>query len=145
MACFIVPAVEAVVTTIATKVVKSKETKSENLEISLDSKDIESVETSKKIPFSHKLGWLNNLLWGGSGLLAFEHLWHGEVVPWFPFLTAAGNPTDAAEMLHEMSTVGVGMAGLVTAVWLGMVAVSSAIEKKADSLEEQSDDSLEEA
>ena len=145
MACFIVPAVEAVVTTIATKVVKSKETKSENLEISLDSKDTESVEASKKVPFSHKLGWLNNLLWGGSGLLAFEHLWHGEVVPWFPFLTAAGNPTDAAEMLHEMSTVGVGMAGLVTAVWLGMVAVSSAMEKKSDALEEQSGDSLEEA
>ncbi|MBQ8912939.1 MAG: hypothetical protein IJ054_02715 [Lachnospiraceae bacterium] len=145
MACFIVPAVEAVVTTIATKVVKSKEAKSESLEISLDTKGTEAVEASNKIPFSHKLGWLNNLLWGGSGLLAFEHLWHGEVVPWFPFLTAAGNPTDAAEMLHEMSTVGVGMAGLVTAVWLGMVAVSSAIEKKSDALEEQSGDSLEEA
>lgn len=145
MACFIVPAVEAVVTTIATKVVKSKETKSESLEISLDTKDTESVKTARKIPFSHKLGWLNNLLWGGSGLLAFEHLWHGEVVPWFPFLTAAGNPTDAAEMLHEMSTVGVGMAGLVTAVWLGMVAVSSAMEKKSDAMGEQSGDSLEEA
>ena len=145
MACFIVPAVEAVVTTIATKVVKSKETKSESLEISLDTKDTESVKTARKIPFSHKLGWLNNLLWGGSGLLAFEHLWHGEVVPWFPFLTAAGNPTDAAEMLHEMSTVGVGMAGLVTAVWLGMVAVSSAMEKKSDAMGEQSADSLEEA
>lgn len=145
MACFIVPAVEAVVTTIATKVVKSKETKSESLEISLDTKDTESVKTARKIPFSHKLGWLNNLLWGGSGLLAFEHLWHGEVVPWFPFLTAAGNPTDAAEMLHEMSTVGVGMAGLVTAVWLGMVVVSSAMEKKSDAMGEQSGDSLEEA
>lgn len=145
MACFIVPAVEAVVTTIATKVVKSKEAKSESLEISLDTKDTESVKTARKIPFSHKLGWLNNLLWGGSGLLAFEHLWHGEVVPWFPFLTAAGNPTDAAEMLHEMSTVGVGMAGLVTAVWLGMVAVSSAMEKKSDAMGEQSGDSLEEA
>ena len=44
MACFIVPAVEAVVTTIATKVVKSKEIKSENLEVGLDSKDIESVK-----------------------------------------------------------------------------------------------------
>ncbi len=145
MACFIVPAVEAVVTTIATKVVKSKETKSESLEINLDTKDTESVKTARKIPFSHKLGWLNNLLWGGSGLLAFEHLWHGEVVPWFPFLTAAGNPTDAAEMLHEMSTVGVGMVGLVTAVWLGMVAVSSAMEKKSDAMGEQSGDSLEEA
>ena len=145
MACFIVPAVEAVVTTIATKVVKSKEIKSENLEVGLDSKDIESVKEKSKIPFSRKLGWLGNLLWGGSGLLAFEHLWHGEVVPWFPFLTAAGNSADAAEMLHEMSTVGVGMAGLVTAVWIGMVAVSSALEKKSNEVEEQSEKSLEEA
>ena len=145
MACFIVPAVEAVVTTIATKVVKSKEIKSENLEVGLDSKDIESVKEKSKIPFSRKLGWLGNLLWGGFGLLAFEHLWHGEVVPWFPFLTAAGNSADAAEMLHEMSTVGVGMAGLVTAVWIGMVAVSSALEKKSDEVEEQSEKSLEEA
>ncbi len=145
MACFIVPAVEAVVTTIATKVVKSKEIKSENLEVGLDSKDIESVKEKSKIPFSRKLGWLGNLLWGGSGLLAFEHLWHGEVVPWFPFLTAAGNSADAAEMLHEMSTVGVGMAGLVTAVWIGMVVVSSALEKKSDEVEEQSEKSLEEA
>ena len=63
--------------------------------------------------------------------MAFEHVWHGEVVPWFPFLTAASNSVDAAEMLHEMSTVGVGMAVLVTAVWTGMLAVSAGIEKRA--------------
>ena len=140
MACFIVPAVEAVITTMAAKAVKSKEKEAEKLEVSIDTSDINAVE---KIPFSRKLGWLNNLLWGGSGLLAFEHVWHGEVVPWFPFLTAAGNPTDAAEMLHEMSTVGVGMACIVTAVWLGMVAVSSVIEKKTT--DEKTDDTLEEA
>ncbi|MGN0333035.1 MAG: hypothetical protein ACI4D9_08470, partial [Lachnospiraceae bacterium] len=50
--------------------------------------------------------------------------------PWFPFLTAASNPSDAASMLHEMSTVGVTMAVLVTAVWIGMVAVSNVIEKR---------------
>ena len=71
------------------------------------------------------------MLWGGSALLAFEHLWHGEVVPWFPFLTAAENADDAAEMLHEMSTVGVTMAVLVTAVWGGMAAVASRMGKKA--------------
>ena len=60
-------------------------------------------------------------------------------------MTAAGNSADAAEMLHEMSTVGVGMAGLVTAVWIGMVVVSSALEKKSDEVEEQSEKSLEEA
>ena len=34
-------------------------------------------------------------------------------------------------MLHEMSTVGVTMAVLVTAVWGGMALVSAAMEKKA--------------
>ena len=116
MACFLVPVAEAVVTTIATKVIEKKE---------------KSSGLSGKIPFSRKLKWLNNMLWGGSALLAFEHVWHGEVVPWFPFLTAASNPEDAAEMLHEMATVGTTMAILVTHVWLGMLAVSRSIEKRA--------------
>jgi len=68
--------------------------------------------------------------------LAFEHIWHGEVVPWFPFLTAMSDPADMAEMLHEMSTVGVTMAVLITLVWLGMLAASSVIEKRT--LEPQS-------
>jgi hypothetical protein len=114
MACFAVPVAEAVVTTIVQKVLAKKE------------------QSSKaKNPFSRKLKWLNNMLWGGSALLAFEHVWHGEVVPWFPFLTAAENPESTSEMLHEMSTVGVTMAVLVTVVWLAMVAVSSLIEKRA--------------
>ena len=128
MACFLVPAGEAVVTTIITKVLESKEKKGEAVKVSLDG---EHFETAHKIPFTRKLKWLNNLLWGGSALLAFEHVWHGEVVPWFPFLTAAGNASDAAEMLHEMSTVGVTMAILITVVWLGMLAASSVIEKRA--------------
>ena len=128
MACFLVPAAEAVITTIAAKAIKSKEKDSETVKVQLDGSNPEATE---KIPFSRKLKWLNNLLWGGSALLAFEHVWHGEVVPWFPFLTAAGDPVDAAEMLQEMSTAGVAMAALVTVVWLGLVAVSSAIEKKA--------------
>lgn len=127
MACFIVPAAEAVITSIATKVVKSKEDVPETLKVQFDNEKTEVVE---KVPFSRKLGWLNNLLWGGSALLAFEHVWHGEVVPWFPFLTAAENAADTAEMLNEMSTVGVTMAILVTAIWLGMVGVTAAIERK---------------
>ena len=128
MACFLVPAAEAVVTTIAAKVMKSKEVTPETVKVQIDG---EGLVEAEKLSLSKKLGWLNKLLWGGSGLLAFEHVWHGEVVPWFPFLTAASNPTDAAEMLQEMSTVGVTMAVLVTAVWAGMLAVSSVIEKKA--------------
>lgn len=128
MACFLVPAAEAVITTIVTKAMKSSEKQSETVEVQLGGTEL---ETAEKIPFREKLNWLSNLLWGGSALLAFEHVWHGEVVPWFPFLTAASNPTDAAEMLHEMSTVGTSMAVLVTVVWFGMLGVTSVIEKKA--------------
>ncbi len=111
MACFIVPALEAVVTTIATKVLEKRELRLE------------------KGSFSVKLKRLNGLLWGGSALLAFEHLWHGEIQPFFPFLTAVGNPADMEEMFHEMKTVGVSMAILVTAVWGIMTLVLGKIEK----------------
>lgn len=127
MACFVVPAAEAIVTTVIAKVLKKKEKETGKEKIQMDG----NTETVSKIPFSRKLKWLNGLLWGGSALLAFEHVWHGEVVPWFPFLTAAADPADAAEMLHEMSTVGVSMAVLVTLVWLGMLGVSALIEKRA--------------
>ena len=114
MACFLVPTAEAIVTGVVSTVEKKNE-----------------VVVEGKIPFSRKLKWLTNMLWGGAVLLAFEHIWHGEVTPWFPFLTAASNPSDTAAMLHEMSTVGVSMAILVTAVWGVMLIVSNAIEKRA--------------
>lgn len=124
MACFIVPGTEAIVTTIATKIIEKKE---------LSSVDDAEVKFENKELLSSKLKRLNNLLWGGSALLAFEHLWHGEIQPFFPFLTAAGNPEDAIDMLHEMSTVGVSMAVLVTAVWaVSNVVVSKKIQKDAE-------------
>ncbi|MBO7564916.1 MAG: hypothetical protein J6T40_08770 [Clostridiales bacterium] len=126
MACFLVPTTEAIVTTILQKVLSSKE---KNMEIHHEG---DSSENLPKSGFSRKLKWLNNMLWGGSALLALEHVWHGEVVPWFPFLTAASDSSSRSEMFHEMATVGVTMALLVTAVWVGMVIVSSRLEKKAD-------------
>lgn len=126
MACFIVPAAEAVITTIATKVIKSKE-KEESVKVS--SAD-GTVGEAAKIKFSTKLGWLNKMLWGGSALLAFEHMWHGEIVPSFPFFTAVESG-EIASMLAEMGSVGVAMAVLVTAVWGGMVAATSFVEKRA--------------
>lgn len=128
MACFVVPAVEAIVTTVVKKVIEKKEKAPEEVGIRLDG----AAEKAEKTPFSAKLKWLTNLLWGGSALLAFEHVWHGEVVPWFPFLTAAGDPESAAEMLHEMATTGVSMAALVTLVWLVMLGISAVIEKRAE-------------
>ena len=126
MACFLVPVAEAVITTVAAQVLKSKE-KEETFPIYLSDG---SVEQAAKIPFSAKLGWLNKMLWGGSALLAFEHVWHGEVVPFFPFLTAAEHG-ETAEMLAEMGSAGVMMAVLVTAVWVGMLAVSAVAEERA--------------
>lgn len=126
MACFIIPGTEAIVTTIATKIIKSKE-KEEILHISNNEGVVEEVE---KIKFSTKLGWLNKMLWGGSALLAFEHMWHGEITPFFPFLTAI-EKGETLDMLAEMSTTGVLMAVFVTAVWACSVIVSSIIEKRA--------------
>ncbi len=125
MACVTVPIVEAVITTITAKVVEEKEAKA------IKNIGEENLPEQEKMPFSRKLKWLNNMLWGGSGLLVFEHIWHCEIVPWFPFLTAASDAADTAAMLHEMATAGVGMSLLVTAVWLAMVGISSAVEKKA--------------
>ena len=126
MACFIVPAAEAIVTTVMEKAFQAKE-KEEALKL-----DTAEAVVKTKLPFSRKLSWLNKILWGGSALLAFEHVWHGEVVPWFPFLTAMENAEEATTMLHEMSTVGVSMAALVTVVWGIMVLVTKTMEKSAE-------------
>lgn len=125
MACFLVPAAEAIVSTIATQVIKSKE-KEEVVNLH-NSEGI--VEETTKISFSKKLGWLNKMLWGGSALLAFEHVWHGEVTPFFPFLTAVKDG-EVMEMLGEMSTAGVLMAVIVTVIWAGMVVVSDVKTKQ---------------
>lgn len=122
MACFIVPAAEAVIVTAATKFLEKREKKAEA-----------NGEHYSAEPFSCKLKRLNYLLCGGSAMLAFEHLWHGEIQPFFPFLTAMGNPEDMAEMLHEMMTVGVSMAVLVTAVWGIMTYALNKIEQRNNS------------
>lgn len=126
MACVLVPAAEAIVTTIATKIIENKENRDTEQKLE---KGVAISEINKE-KLSHKLHKLNTMLWGGTALLAFEHVWHGEIQPFFPFLTAAANPAEAMEMLHEMSTVGVSMAVLVTAAWGVMVAITSSIEKR---------------
>ncbi len=126
MACFIVPAAEAAVVTIVRRIAESNHDK----KYSVTKVNPEAV-LEKKTGILHQTRWLTNLLWGGSVLLAFEHVWHGEVQPWFPFLTAMRDPDSTSEMLHEMATNGVGMAALVTAVWIGMVAVNHIRRKKS--------------
>ena len=80
MACFTVPAGEAVVTTIIKK--------------RMEKQGAEKTVDKVSVPMTRKLKWLSNLLWGGTALLAFEHVWHGEVQPFFPFLTAMSDPAD---------------------------------------------------
>jgi len=104
---------EAIVTTVVQKAMEKKERK------------IGGEGTIKAgLSWSRRLSWLNKMLWGGTALLALEHVWHGEVVPWPPFLTAMENPAEIGPMLHEMATIGVAMAITVTVVWGIMVLVT---------------------
>lgn len=108
MACFLVPAAEAVITTVAGRIIERRE----NIAGEHGEHHSEAVK---------HIGRLNRMLWGGCALLALEHIWHGEIVPVFPFLTG-----DPAEVLYEMATVGTAMAVAVTAVWGVLTAVSIA-------------------
>ena len=130
MACFLVSTAEAIVVTAAAKAVKNNEMKAASQKLAKKA----SIETKqeKHLPWSKKLMILAQLLWGGAFLLCFEHIWHGEVVPWFPFLTAMNDPGDTAEMLHEMSTIGVIMAVIVTAAWAVMMFAADRIMERPD-------------
>ena len=85
-------------------------------------------ETAKRNPFIAKLGWLGNMMFGGSFLLAIEHVYHGEIIFTPPFLTAVKDG-NTSEMLHEMATRGVAMAVLLGVVWVAMVAISTLVER----------------
>ena len=127
MACFVVPATEAIIVTAAYFAAKKHETKIEAKSFASEGK-FESNE--KKVTWSRRLGWLLSLLWGGVLLLAFEHIWHGEVILYPPFLSAMSSAEDTATMLHEMATVGTSMAVFVTSVWGVVCAVVQAKVKK---------------
>ena len=122
MACFLVSAAEAAVVTAVAKAEEKKEVQSAG--------SSRETEGTVSIPLSRKLKWLTYMLWGGAVLLMFEHIWHGEVVPWFPFLSAMNDPADTAEMLHEMATVGVCMTLLTTGIWAIVCRVADIIVKR---------------
>lgn len=128
MGCFLVPTAEAIIVTAAYFVVKSQEKKKEK-NLLPDRENIINDEPAIE-KWSKKLLSLDYLLLGGSALLAFEHLWHGEISPIFPFLTAASEgPAAISEMLYEMGTVGVAMAATCTAVW-GVILLIKRFLKK---------------
>ncbi len=119
MACFTVPLAEAVIVTVSKKILLRK-----------SAKDVVSESKLAKIEsVKEKLGILEKMLYGGSFLLAAEHFYHGEISFIPPFLSAMKNPADIPVMLHEMATVGVAMAVLVTAVWGIGCGISSLVKK----------------
>lgn len=109
MACFTIPLAEGIILSVAKKV---------------------AFKNNADSVIKAKLEHLENMLYGGSFLLAIEHIYHGEVVLYPPFLTAMKNPEDIPEMLHEMATVGVSMAVIVTVVWGLAELVSHYVNKK---------------
>ena len=118
MACFTVPLAEAVVISAVEKVVlRHADDKSTKIEA-----------------IKEKIGWLKKMLYGGSFLLAIEHLYHGEISLLPPFLKAMSTPEEIPEMLHEMATVGVGMAVLTTAVWGVVITIHHLMRKKSCAL-----------
>ena len=119
MACFTVPLAEALIVS-AVKAVAFRR--------NADSV-ISEAKKEKLAEIKENIKNLEKMLYGGSFLLAIEHIYHGEVVLYPPFLTAMNNPEDIHEMLHEMATVGVGMAVLVTAVWCAAVGIRAIFRK----------------
>ena len=104
MACFTVPLATAVVASAAKTALPA---------------------SAQKNPFVAKLGWLGKMMFGGSFLLAIEHVYHGEIIFTPPFLTAVKEgPEATSDMLHEMATRGVAMTVLIGVVWVGMVVAS---------------------
>jgi hypothetical protein len=105
MACFIVPMVLAIATT---------------------SIQLSTHNLAQKL----KLSLLNALLWGGVILLALEHVWHGEITAWPPYLTAMATPADTAVILSEMTTVGTSMTLAISATWLTTLAITTLRTKR---------------
>ena len=128
MACFTVTTVAAIGVGIARHVVKYNENKKDPTKV-----DPIKLDTT---PVSRKLGVLELALWGGSFILAGEHLIHGEVSFKFPWLTAVSEgPEAVSEMLTEMGTVGVGMLGIIVGAWaIGLLVRRFLLKRKAKQL-----------
>ena len=124
MACFAVTTVAAVGVAVARHIVKHNEKKVEKNEVV--SVNADTLKTSKK------LGILEIALFGGSFILAGEHVLHGEVTFTFPFLTSITEGSDAIKtMLAEMGTVGVGMTALIFVAWgIGLVIRKYLLNRK---------------
>jgi uncharacterized membrane protein YqgA involved in biofilm formation len=77
-----------------------------------------------------KLSWLNAMLWGGVVILAAEHVFHGEITAFWPYLTAMSSPADTAVMLAEIASIGGSMTLAISLTWMGMLAVTTLMTKR---------------
>ena len=93
-----------------------------------------SAAKNAKIPLSTKISWLMTMLWGGVFLLAIEHIYHGEIIAQFPFLTAVRDG-NTHEMLMEIATIGGGICVLIPLVWF--IACKIVDKKLAQSVKPQ--------
>jgi hypothetical protein len=80
-----------------------------------------------------KLDLLVKMLLAGSLILAIEHIWNGEVVPYPPFLTVMQNPSDIPILINEIMVVGGSMTMVVTAAWGIIITFAKRIEVKVRS------------
>lgn len=112
MACFTVPLAEAIVVSVVKSVALKKGNANEKVQI-----------------VRENLATLEKMLYGGSIMFALEHIVNGEITAKFPFLTALETAEGTATMLKEISTLGVGMSVLVTAVW-GLMIFGKHLFKK---------------
>jgi hypothetical protein len=121
MACFVAPATVAIVTTVVQKVVEKREKKALGLsDVGAQSVRVQSIRAE----WARRLRWLNTMLWGGTALLALEHLWHGELTASPPFLTALQTPGQVGPVLREIALYGGGMVAAVFVAWGLVVAVA---------------------
>jgi len=81
-----------------------------------------------KVNPKYHLDWLITMFWGGVAMLVIEHVAHGEIVFYPPFLTAMKDPADTITMFKEIASVGTSMTLAIIAVWLVMVLVANKIK-----------------
>lgn len=117
MACVVVSAVAAIGASTIKGIVKHNE-----------NKNIEKGD-ELKVNWSTKLQYLEIALWSGTLVLTGEHILHGEITPYPPFLTGAATPESTATMLYEMGTVGIAMTLGVIALWAISVLVFDLVRR----------------
>jgi hypothetical protein len=107
MACFLAPMALAIVTTI-----------------------VQLITRNSDLAHKLKLSLLNTMLWGGVVILAAEHIFHGEITAFAPYLTAMSSPADTAVMLSEIATIGGSMTAAISLTWMGTIAVTALMSKR---------------